>query len=102
MSKLENRFQSELIKELYSEYPDCVVLKNDPNYLQGIPDLLVIYGTKYAFLECKRYSDASRQANQDYYIRLFDNWSFARFIFPENKDEVLQALRSWLIGGVKR
>ena len=99
MGKLENKFQSELIEELYSEFPDCIILKNDPSYLQGIPDLEIIFRDKYAFLECKKEEDARKRPNQGYYVDLFNDWSFSRFIFPENKDFVLSELREWFNGG---
>ena len=68
-------------------------MKNDPNYIQGIPDLLVLYGNKWASLECKGSEDAPRQANQTYYVDKMDKMSFSRFIFPENKEEVLNELQ---------
>ena len=40
---LENKFQANLIKELKARFPDCIVMKNDPTYIQGIPDLLVLH-----------------------------------------------------------
>lgn len=94
MGKLENRFQSELIKELKEKFPGCEVLKNDPNYIQGIPDLLILYKNKWAALECKK-SESDRNTprpNQEYYISEMDNMSFARFIYPENKEEVMDEL----------
>lgn len=73
-------------------------MKNDSGYIQGIPDLLVLYKDKWASLECKQTTRAKKQPNQEYYIGLMDEMSFARFISPENKEEVLyelhQALRS--------
>ena len=91
--KPERDFQPNLIKELKSLFPGCVVLKNDPNYIQGFPDLTVLYRDHWALLECKRYEDARRQANQKYYIDLASKMSFGSFIFPENKQEVLHDLQ---------
>jgi hypothetical protein len=90
--KKENEFQSDLIKELKKIFPGCVVLKNDSSYCQGIPDWLVLYNDRWAMLECKRSSDANHQPNQDYYIEKLDGMSFASFIYPENKGEVLDAM----------
>lgn len=90
----ESKFQSELIKELKIRFPDCIVMKNDPNYIQGIPDLLVLYSDKWAALECKRSSSSKHQPNQDYYVDKMNSMSFSRFIFPENKEEVLDELQS--------
>ena len=69
-----------------------MVLKNDANYIQGIPDLTIFYGNKWACLECKRGSNESHQPNQDFYVEQMDGMSFARFIYPENKEEVLNAM----------
>lgn len=91
--KLERDFQPKLIKELKELFPGCIITKNDPNYIQGIPDLTVIYGTHWAMLECKRYEDAEKQANQKYYIDRASEMSFGSFIFPENKQEVLHDLQ---------
>lgn len=96
----ENRFQSALIKELEEMFDGCIVLKNDSSYYQGIPDLLVLYKDKWAMLECKRSSSASHRPNQDYYISRFGDMSYANFIYPENKEEVLHELQQAF--GVRR
>lgn len=93
--KLESKFQSELKKALRERYPGCVVMKNDPEGLQGIPDLTVLYFDKWAALECKRHENAKHRPNQDYYVEKLNAMSFARFIFPENRDEVLSELDTW-------
>jgi 3-hydroxymyristoyl/3-hydroxydecanoyl-(acyl carrier protein) dehydratase len=74
-------------------FPGCIVLKNDPNYLQGIPDLLVLWRNRWATLEVKKTAKSSHQPNQDYYVATMDNMSFSRFIYPENKEEVLSELQ---------
>ena len=89
---LENKFQSKLIKELKNEFPGCIVLKNDPTYLQGVPDLLVLYKNKWCALEVKRSATAKHQPNQDYYVDKMNEMSFAKFIYPENKKAVLHEL----------
>lgn len=92
-SGLERDFQAKTIKELKSRFPGCVVLKNDPNYIQGFPDLLILYKEKWAALECKRSGNAAKQPNQDYYISLLNQMSYSSFISPENKEEVLNDLQ---------
>lgn len=92
----ESGFQARLIRTLKDRFPGCVVLKNDANYIQGIPDLTVFYKNKWAMLECKKSENESHQPNQDYYVERMDDMSFARFIFPENEEEVLHDLeRAW-------
>ena len=90
---LENKFQSKLIKELKKIFPGCIVMKNDSSYIQGIPDLLILYKNKWASLEVKKSANASKRPNQQYYVNMMNKMSFARFISPENKKEVLDELR---------
>lgn len=99
----ESGFQARLIRTLKERFPGCVVLKNDANYIQGIPDLTIFYKNKWAMLECKRSENESHQPNQDYYVERMDGMSFARFIFPENMEEVLHDLeRSFQVKGSTR
>lgn len=90
---LERNFQSDLIKELRNRFPGCIIMKNDPNYIQGIPDLIILYGDKWATLELKKHAKAKHRPNQDYYVGRMDEMSFSRFIYPENKEEVLYELQ---------
>lgn len=93
MAKRENEFQSDLIKELKEIFPGSIITKNDPNHIQGIPDLTIFYGKKWATLECKKEEHAKTQPNQPYYVEKMNAMSFSRFIFPENKEEVLHELQ---------
>lgn len=89
----ESKFQSSLIAELKKRFKGCVILKLDANYIQGIPDLLILYKNKWAVLECKQWRKAARRPNQEYYVELLDSMSFSRFIFPGNKERVLDELQ---------
>lgn len=89
----ESQFQAGLIKRLKAMFPGCIVLKNDPSYIQGFPDLTVLWNSKWALLECKRNDGAHKQPNQQYYIGKGNEMSFARFICPENEEEVLHDLQ---------
>ena len=90
--KKESDFQRDLKKELKAMFPGCIITKLDSGDIQGIPDLLILYKDKWATLENKRSARASRQPNQEYYVDMMDNMSFSRFIYPENKDRVLDEL----------
>lgn len=96
MNKLESKFQGELIKELKVIFPGCIVLKNDPLYLQGVPDLIILYNDRWAMLECKKEKGSRRQPNQEFYIQKLGNMSYANFIYPENRKEVLNELQQAL------
>ena len=89
----ESKFQADLKKELKQMFPGCIVTKLDSGDIQGIPDLLVLYKDKWATLENKRSKTASKRPNQDYYVNKMNKMSFSRFIYPENKEEVLNELR---------
>lgn len=91
--KRESKFQSELKKELKEMFPGCIVTKLDSGDIQGIPDLLILYKDKWATLENKRSAKAIKQPNQDYYVDKMNEMSFSRFIYPENKEEVLYDLQ---------
>ena len=88
----ENKFQSQLIKKIKDRFPDAIVLKNDPSYKQGIPDLTVLWKDKWAALECKKSEHEHHQPNQDYYVEKMNSMSFSSFIFPENEEEVFDDL----------
>lgn len=90
---LESNFQAQLIRELKTMFPGCIVIKNDSSYIQGIPDLTIFYKNKWATLECKKSAGAKKQPNQKYYVGLMNEMSFSKFIYPENKEEVLYELQ---------
>ena len=90
---LENKFKTKLVNELESLFPGCIIIHPDPTEIQGIPDLLILYKNKWAALEGKKNENASHRPNQDYYVDMMNNMSFASFIYPENKETVLYELQ---------
>ena len=93
MAKLERDFQAKLIKDIKKLCPGCMVMKTDLTYIQGIPDLLILFKNKWASLEVKKSVGASKRPNQEYYVDKMNEMSFSKFICPENKEEVLDELR---------
>lgn len=90
---LESQFQSKLIKKLEYMFDGCIILKNDAANRQGVPDLIILHGDRWAALEVKKSINASHRPNQDWYVRNMDAMSFASFISPETEEEVLHALQ---------
>ena len=91
----ESQFQAMLVRELKERFPGCIVMKNDAGHNQGIPDISILFGGRYAVLECKRSAKAPHRPNQDWFINhVNDMGGVARFIYPENKEEVLDDLES--------
>jgi hypothetical protein len=90
---LESKFKTELIKELHELFPGCFVLHNDPNDIQGFPDLTILYQNMWATLEGKKSLYEPYQPNQEYYIEVLDDMSFSSMICPENREAVLYELQ---------
>lgn len=91
----ENVFQASLIRTIKNLLPGCIVLKLDPNYIQGIPDLLVLHGITWAALECKKSINSSKRPNQEYYVDKMSKMSYSTFVYPENVQQVLKDMVDW-------
>lgn len=91
---LESVYQGRLIKRLYREFPGCIVLKNDAGYMQGILDLLILFGPRWASLEVKGSANAPLRPNQVYYVETLNGMSYAAFIFPGNEEVIIDELHS--------
>jgi hypothetical protein len=89
----ESTYQTKLIKKLEFFFPGCVILKNDPTYIQGIPDLLILFNDRWAALEVKISEQAAVQPNQLYWIDYLMNMSYAAFICPNSEERVLHELQ---------
>lgn len=89
----ESRYQAKLIRKLERLFPGCIIMKNDPSYQQGMLDLTILWRGRWAALEVKANEQSPSQPNQDYYVRRLNEMSFAAYIFPENEEEVLNALQ---------
>ena len=90
---LENRFKTKLVNEIKEKFPGCLTFHLDPSEHQGIPDLLILYKNKWAALEGKKSINASHRPNQDYWVGQMNEMSFAKFISPENKEDILNELQ---------
>jgi hypothetical protein len=89
----ERHYQAALIKRLRDLFNGIVILKNDSSYMQGVPDLILLYGPYWAMLEVKADKASSFQPNQEYYLELMNEMSFAACVYPENESEVMRALQ---------
>lgn len=89
----ESDLQSRLISIIQTRFPGSIVLKNDEQYKPGFPDLTVLYKDKWVVLECKKSKGSAKQPNQEYYIKTLNEMSYAAFVYPENMEDVLDALQ---------
>lgn len=92
---LESAYQARLVKRLESIFNGCVIMKNDANYRQGFPDLLILFNDAWATLEVKGAENAPFRPNQEYWIDRLRSMSFSAAIYPENEHEVLTALKEF-------
>lgn len=93
----EGDFKKDICDEIKRCLPGCMILKNDPTFIQGIPDLLVLFNDRWAAMEIKKFRNATHRPNQDYYINKMDLMSFARIVYPENREEVLDELYKYFM-----
>lgn len=89
---IESTYQNKLCEKIRKRIPGALIMKTDPNFLQGIPDLLIVKDKRWAALEVKRDKNAGHRPNQDYYVNKMKDWSYAAVIFPENEKEIIDEL----------
>lgn len=89
----ESVYQTLVIRRLEQEYPGCVIIPNDARIIQGVPDLLILFGDRWAMLEVKASESAPVRPNQPHYVDEFNRMSYCSFIYPENEDEVFYELQ---------
>lgn len=90
---LERDYQKILVKKLKATFPGCIVIKNDAQLKQGIPDLLILYRDQWVALEVKKSPGASHRPNQDRYIEKMNDMSYAAFIYPENEEKIFSEMK---------
>lgn len=90
--KLETEIQKDIKDKIKQMLPGAIITKQDPNDIQGIPDLAVFWESKWAMLEVKQKEDSPHRPNQDYYIGKADYMSYGRFISGETEEKVLEEL----------
>lgn len=99
--KKESKFQSDLISELNDRLPGCVIQKMDPTYSRGFPDLMIFYKDRWASLECKKSESdmnhsKTNQPWQNSWVEKLDAMGFSSYIYPENKEDILDAVQRYL------
>lgn len=94
----ESKFERALVRELLRLYPGAFILKNDANLIQGFPDRLILFEDRWAAFEVKADETSGHRSNQDYYVDILNQMSYAEFVYPNNKErflyELQQALRA--------
>ena len=91
--RFKKQFKDNLRRKFGCEKEDY--FKSD---IRSMPDTLVIIDNKPVYLEFKRSIDAPHQQNQEYHIDRLNmlEGSFARFVYPENAEEVLDEIAYYI------
>lgn len=89
----ESAYQAQLIRKIELLIPGVACFKQDAVAYQGIPDLLILCGSRWGMLEVKVSADAPEQPNQRFWVEHYNQMSFAAFIYPEIEEEVLHGLQ---------
>ena len=92
----ESNFEHALVRRILRIYPGAIILKNDANRLQGFPDRLILFGKAWAAFDTKAKETAGHRPNQDYYIDLLNQMSYASFVYPQNEETFLHELQQTL------
>lgn len=91
----EGRFKRRIKKRIREYLPGCFMHEMKAGK-QGIPDTLIIFRKRWALLEFKESENAHHRPNQDYYVALFNDLGFSRFVYPENEIEVMNDLIKYM------
>lgn len=89
----ESQYQASLVRRLEATFIGCLVVRMDASRIQGIPDLLILFGNRWAGLEVKIDETSRVQPNQRYHIEHLHSMSYCSFIYPQNEDEVFHELQ---------
>lgn len=93
MSSPESNFKRKYWNPLLEKtFPGIIILDIDPTTRWSMLDQVLLYDDKWAALETKREENASRRANQAYYVDILNKMSYSNFVSPENHKEVLRDL----------
>ena len=98
MATPEGNFKKKLIKDIKKEFPGCIVTKLEADYCNGIPDILILHKDKWATLEAKKNKgevtkERENKLAQDHYVAKMNSMGYSSYVYPENKEEVLNELK---------
>lgn len=98
MATPEGNFKKNLIAKIKREFPGCIVKKLEADYDNGVPDILILHGDKWATLEAKKdkkevTKERKNKLAQDYYVEKMNKMSYSSYVYPENEKEVLNELK---------
>ena len=85
----ESKFQSDFISTLRDM--GCICLKQDPTTgkQKGVPDYLVIYKSRWMFLEFKANLSSPYRPLQREFLDRLSKWGYAKRICPETARMIL-------------
>lgn len=84
----EAKFQSKIVKHLRSKGFWVMKLKPGFGVPAGTADIFFCKEGFYGWLEVKASKKAKKQPGQEAFIAKMAAWSYARFVYPENWEEI--------------
>ena len=88
-SELKGRVKNRIRQRL--PYTELTFIE-PKTFSRSHPDLVILGLRAWAALEIKRSFDAPKQPNQQYRVDRLNLIGYARFVYPENLEEVLDEL----------
>ena len=95
---LESNYQKRLVKKIRKMFPMCYLFVKEAKAIRGIPDLILTVNGRFIGLEVKRCESESKHRTgrtvlQRHNINKINRaGGYACFIYPENEEEVIEAI----------
>lgn len=81
---MESKLQSEIIKFLKARGAYVIKTRPGPGIPAGCPDIIFLYEGFYGCLEVKASDKSPFQPGQEHTIKVLDDWSWCKVVYPEN------------------
>lgn len=91
--KKESAFEKEVVKFLKSKGCDVFKMRYAP---EGTPDRLFLKEGFWGMLEVKKSKDAPFRPLQPEKLKRYNDWSYAKAVYPENWHEIQAELERML------
>lgn len=90
---LEKDFQAKFIARLRKLGCKCYKQQMNATTRAGTPDYIVLIGPVWVMLEFKAHKNSPKRPGQQKNIDWANEQSFGWFVYPENADEVYEAIK---------
>lgn len=93
---LESKFKEKFFEEFKAKVPQTGILYKASFSKRSYPDVVLLGPNgRWAVLEFKRAEKAARRIHQALHIEILSEMGYARFVSPENSEEVIRELEAY-------